>query len=250
VSISRLNYTGRKRIPRERIMIGVNGSGQSAVLGATFNLQGLGFPDTARVVLEAQAGWTVQRFEFGTVSHYAQPLDVRLSEFQSTNGLLFRLKVIATGDADGRLLGVADQLKPSGDVEQAALQSFVVVRPQDLGDRVWKIDFDESQPLLLVNSRLPDHHDFLKRKDVAALVLPDALQRILERAADVGADDELEDGWRTVALRMGERLASRPFPAVADDEDRDRWVDEAVGAFSRRHQLIDVFVADGVGEQP
>jgi hypothetical protein len=250
MSVSRLNYTGRKRIPRERVMIGVNVSGDSAVVGASFNLKGLEFPDTARVVLEAQAGWTLQRFDFGTVGHYAEPDDVRLSEFKSTAGLLFRLKVIATGDADGRLLGVADKLKPSGEIERTSQQSFVVVRPQDLGDRVWKVDFDDSQPLLLVNSRLPDHQDFLKRKEVAALVLPDALQRILERAADIGSTDESGEGWYTAALRMGERLASRPFPAVADEEERERWVDEAVGAFSRRHRMIDVFVADGAGEQP
>lgn len=248
MSVSRLNYTGRKRIPRESVLIGVSGTGTAAVVGASFDLKPLGFPDTARVVLEAQAGWTVQRFEFGTVGQYLEPQDRRLSEFPSLAGLLFRLKVIATGDHDGRLLGVADRLKPSGDINQAAQQSFVVVRPQDLGDRVWKIDFDEAQPLLLVNSRLQDHQDFLKRKEVAALVLPEALQRILVRAAERGADDEAGSGWQSMALRLGERLAGRVVPPSTDDEEIERWVDEAVGAFSRRHQFIDVFVSDGSGD--
>ena len=245
MSVSRINYTGRKRIPRENVMIGVSGAGSEAVVGATFELKSLGFPDTARVVLEAQAGWTVQRFEFGTVGQYLEPQDRRLTEFPSLAGLLFRLKVIATGDHDGRLLGVADKLKPSGDIQQAAQQSFVVVRPQDLGDRVWKIEFDEAQPLLLVNSRLLDHQDFLKRKEVAALVLPEVLQRILGKAAERGADEEGGSGWQTLAVRLGERLAGRVVPPTTDEEAIELWVDEAVGAFSRRHQFIDVFVSEG-----
>lgn len=248
MSVSRLNYTGRKRIPRENVMIGVSSTATAAIVGATFELRSLGFPDTARVVLEAQAGWTVQRFEFGTIGQYIEPADKRLTEFPSLAGLLFRLKVIATGDHDGRLLGVADRLKPSGDIHQAAQQSFVIVRPQDLGDRVWKVDFDEAQPLLLVNSRLLDHHDFLKRREVAALVLPEALQRILGRAAEHGSEEEAGAGWYSAALRLGERLAGRVMPPSTDDEELERWIDEAVGAFSRRHQFIDVFVTEGSGD--
>lgn len=248
MSVSRLNFTGRKRIPRERVNVGVSGSGIDAMLGASFDFSGLGFPDTARVVLEAQAGWTVQRFEFGTVGQYAEPTDRRLSEFHSLAGVLFRLKVIATGAQDGRLLGVADGIKPSGDLDQVSQRSFVVVRPHDLGDRVWRVDFDDSQPLLLVNNRLPDHQDFLKRREVAALVLPAALQSILEMAASVGAEEESKEGWHTMVLRLGERLAGRGLPPASEEEEIERWIDEAVGAFSRRHQFIDVFVSDQGGE--
>lgn len=249
MSVSRINFTGRKRIPRERVTVGVSGAGPAAEVGAHFHLEGLGFPETARVVLEAQASWTVQRFEFGTVGQYAEPLHRRLMEFHSLAGLLFRLKVIATGDQDGRLLGVADRIKPSGDIQNASQQSFVVVRPHDLGERVWKIDFDDSQPLLLVNSRLHDHQDFLKRKDVAALVVPEVLERILEEAIERGADDEVADAWHTMALRLGERLAGRVVPQSTDEEEVDRWVDEAVGAFARHHQLIDIFLSENADSQ-
>ncbi len=248
MSVSRLNYTGRKRIPRERVMIGVSGTGADAVVGASFNISDLGFPDTAKVVLEAQAGWTVQRFDFGTVAHYTEPSERRLSEFQSLSGLLFRLKVIATGELNGRLLGEADGLKPSGDIEQASQRSFVVVRPHDLGDRVWKVEFDDSQPLLLVNSRIHDYQDFLKRKEVAALVLPEAIQRVLEEAAAVGSDDENREGWQGVALRLGERLVGRLVPPASDEAELERWIDEAVSAFARRHQFIDIFRTESSGE--
>jgi len=248
MSTSRLNFTGRKRIPREQIRVGINGSGSTAVVGATFDLGSMGFPDTARVVLEAQAGWTVQRFEWGTVAHPVEPDARTLTEFSSTSGLLFRLKVIATGDNDGRLLGVADKIKPTGDLDQAAQQSFVVVRPQDLGDRVWKLEFDESQPLLLVNNKLQDHHDFLKRRDVAALILPEVLHRILDRAIELGEDDDAADAWANMVIRLGERLAGRTAPDSDDKDEVERWIDEAISAFSRMHHFMAAFPSDLSGD--
>ncbi|WP_337170434.1 hypothetical protein [Gemmatimonas aurantiaca] len=248
MSTSRFNFTGRKRIPRENVWVGVSGNGPTAIVEAGFDIGSLGFPVTAKVVLEAQAGWTIQRFDWGSVGQSAEPADRRLHEFRSHAGLLFRLKVIAIGDNDGRLLGIADKLKPTGGLEAMPRQSLVVVRPQDLGDRVWKIDFDESQPLLLINSRLNDHQDFLKRREVAALVLPEALHRILEKAVEVGAEDAAADGWHTMAIRLGERLAGRIAPQSGDDEENDRWIDEAISTFSRRHNLMEAFAGESVEE--
>lgn len=243
MSVKRLNYTGRKRIPRERVSVGIAGDPPLATVEAHFDLSGLGFPTTARVVLEAQASWTVQSFDFGTVEQYASPKDARLTEFSSMAGVLFRLKIIGTGDAAGRLLGVADGVKPNGDAESAAQKSFVVVRPEDLGERLWKVDFDEAQPLLLVNSRLGDHQDFVRRSEVAALVLPEVLERILVKAAANGEDEDGSGpGWIATALRLGARLAGRQPPPATDDEALEVWADEAVSAFARRHHFADLFL--------
>lgn len=247
MSISRINFTGRKRISHEHVTIGITGAAPSALIQVHFNLKNLGFPETARVVLEAQAGWTVQRFDFGTVGQFSKPNNLQLTDFHSLEGLLFRLKVIATGDHDGRLLGVADKLRHSGDIVPAAQQSFVVVRPSDIGDRVWKVDFDESQPILLVNTRIHDCQDFLKRREVAALVFPEVLQRILEMGVKLGSGDEGGDGWPTLALGLGEQLTNEPVPAADNEDEIERWVDAAVGAFSQRHELIDVFVTNQEG---
>jgi hypothetical protein len=246
VSVSRLNYTGRKRIQRDCVSIGVSGSPPNAVVGASFRLGDLGFPGAARVVLEAYAGWIVQRFDFGTIDQITSPTDARLSEFDSTAGLLFRLKVVGTGDRDGRLLGVADRLHPSAEFDTIAQQSFVVVRPQDLGDRVWKLELDPSQPLLLVNNRIVDHHDFLKRRDVAALLLPEVLSQLLRFAIETGEEED-GSGWIGTTLRIGTRLAGREAPPSAEEEEVQRWTDEVVGAFARRHQFIDAIIGGELG---
>lgn len=239
MSVRHLNYTGRKKITRSSVRIAVDGIAPSARLAASFDLGEYAFPDTARVVVEAQAGWTIQRFEFGTVAEYRAPANSELTEFDSMAGVLFRLKVIATGDEEGRLLGVADKLRPSESMEEASQRSFVVVRPEDLGECAWKVDFDEHQPLLLINRRLGDHHDFIRRRVVAALMFPEVLRRILEQAVELGLDEEDPGHWAGKAIQLGEQLAAGVVPPADDDEAVGRWIDEAVGAFARRHQLLE-----------
>lgn len=247
MSVNSFNYTGRQRISHDRVQIGLAGQPPAAALYASFRLNDLGFPPTARIVLEAQAGWIVQRFEFGTIETRTSPFDSRLSEFSSLSGLIFRLKVVATGDHAGQLLGVADGIRAASDIDLATQQSFVVVRPHDLGQRVWKLSLDGDQPLMLVNSRIPDHQDFLKRREVAALVLPEAFEQMLRFAEGKGIDEDEQGQWTSIVIRMGEKLSGRRVPSSDDEDDFSLWLEEAVGAFSRNHALLDAFLADSNG---
>lgn len=239
MSVSRINFTARRKIPREHVKVAVQGDLPTATVSAMFDLGAHGFPATAQLVLEAQAGWTVQRFEFGTVGAVHPPSDARLTEFDSLAGVLFRLKVVATGDHEGRLLGTADGLHPSGSLEDAGQRSFVVVRPAELGDLVWRLEFEEEQAVLLVNSRLGDHHDFLRRKEVAALVFPEVLRQLLVEAVGSPADDEDLEHWTAQARMLGERFATRAAPSVDDEEAVEEWAVDAVKAFARRHRLLE-----------
>lgn len=239
MSVSRFNFTERRKIPREHVQVAVQGDFPSAIVSASFTLADHGFPGTAKLVLEAQAGWTVQRFEFGTVDSIQPPREAKLSEFDSLAGVLFRLKVIVTGDHEGRLLGTADALHPSSSLEDAGQRSFVVVRPADLGDLIWRLEFDEDQAILMVNRRLGDHHDFLRRKEVVALVFPEVLRQLLLEAIDRPADEEDLGHWTAQAKALGERLATRPAPRPDDEEAVEEWAVEAVKSFARRHRLLE-----------
>lgn len=239
MSVSRFNFTERRKIPREDVTVSVQGDLPNAVVSASFRLSHHGFPGTAQLVLEAQAGWTVQRFAFGTVDNPHPPSDAVLREFDSLAGVLFRLKVVATGDHEGRLLGTADALHPSSSLEDAGQRSFVVVRPADLGDLIWRLDYDEDQAILLVNRRLGDHHDFLRRKEVIALVFPEVLRQLLMEAVERPGDEEDLSHWTSQAKALGERLATRPAPSPSDSEELEDWAVDAVKAFARRHRLLE-----------
>jgi len=220
-----------------------------ARLIASFSLAPYDFPATARVVVEAQAGWTVQRFEFGAIGDVRAPRDTRLSEFSSLAGLMFRLKIVGTDDSEGRLLGEADRLRPSASIAEASQRSFIVVRSEDLGQVVWRVDIDEGQPLLLVNSRLGDHHEFLRRKEVMGLVLPAVLQQVLVAAIETGQDEDDPSAWETQAIRFGERLTATTVPPSEDEESIEEWVEAVVAEFSRKHRFLEG-VTDWLGGEP
>jgi hypothetical protein len=238
MSKSHFNYTGRRPIRRQDVMIEVKGDLPDARVDALFALEKYGFPDTARVVLEAQAGWTVQRFDWGTVDRQEPTGSSVLSEFGSLAGLHFRIKVLDSEQMGGRILGEADRLRPTGTVQEPSQKSFVVVRPADLGEVPWRVTFDDAQPLLEINRRFGDFRAFMKRREVASLVLPEVFRQILfEATMDVDDPEEL-DGWQSQAARHAERIGAGPLPADRHGEALEDWIEGAVNAFATRFRCV------------
>lgn len=239
MSVSHFNYTGRQRVRRDDIKVAVVGQPPEATIAASFQLDAYRFPESASVVLEAQAGWTVQRFDWGRVGLMTPPARLRLDEFDSLAGLLFRLKVVGSGTNEGRILGEADRLRPIGTIEEASQRSFIIVRPGDLGQVPWRLDFDENQPVLVINRCLGDHHELLQRKAVSALLLPEVFRQVLTRAASAGSDPDDENSWQNQVIRFGERMGGVSLPESDDDDEIARWTRDVVETFCRRHRFAD-----------
>jgi hypothetical protein len=243
VSVSHFNYTGRQRVRREHIKVAVAGQPPEVTIAVSFQLDDYRFPESASVVLEAQAGWTLQRFDWGRIGLITPPASLSLEEFDSLAGLLFRLKVVGRGVNDGIILGEADRIRPSGTIEGASQRSFIIVRPGDLGQVPWRLDFDENQPLLIINRRLGDYHELLQRKEVAALLLPEVLRQVLTRAASAGSDQDDDDSWQNQVIRFGEKIGDVSLPESDDDDEIARWTRDVVETFCRRHRFADGLAA-------
>lgn len=235
MTIRRFNYTGCQRIPRDRVTAVIDDAGNGPVLAASFDLSELALPGNAEVVIEAYADWTVMRFSYGSIADPQEPSSTLLAEFDSTEGIRLRLKVLGTGEHAGRILAEADAIRPSAPEEASSGRSFVSVRPSDLGAVVWQLSFDEAQPLLLVNDRLGDWKSFLGNGGVRALVLPEILRQLLSEAVQRGVNDESED-WINQCARAAHALGFPEMPASSDD-DSDEWVDGVVRVFAQRHRL-------------
>lgn len=239
MSVRHLNYTGRKRIDRAHVKIAIAGEPPDASVVGTFDLAEYNFPGPAHLVLEAQAGWTMQRFDFGTIAERRPPANARLTEFSTLAGLLFRFKVVGVGSSEGKLLGEAERLRPSSTNEEASQRSFIAVRSSDLGQLPWKVSIADNQPLLHINERLGDHHDFLRRKEVVGLVLPAVLQHVMIEAIERGVDEDDSSTWEAQAINLGETLAGTPAPNADDHEAVEVWIESALAEFARRHRLLD-----------
>jgi hypothetical protein len=245
--IKRVNFTGRRRLTRECVSIVVH-AGSPRTFDAAIDLSGSRMPDTAAVYIEATSAGSsvVQRFSFGTAGRISPPVDRQLTDVDGQN-VFFHLKVVDQTERVGRLLGVAERIRPeeADTSDEAGSVGILPIEEADLGQQLWRLEFGESDVTLLVNSEAPDLKGRLKwDPSFFAAIYPAVVNMILKAALD-GGDLEDEDAtrWQTQWLRFGKSLHPEGAePPILDADDQQEWVDEVVSAFAERHCLRDLYV--------
>jgi hypothetical protein len=249
MAIRRLNYTGRKRIRREDVSISLNGKpGEIATFDANLTrLAEYKLPDSARVFVEARLQTRWMRFEFGTVGAITPTADRRLTEFDSTDGVLFSVKVTASADKAGKLLAEADRIpvRFPGDVEERR-SPLLPVKSEDIGHEVYRVDFTGTEPVLLVNRAAGDKDTLARSPMFMALVYPAALREILTRILHIEGIDDLDDdgdNWEARWLRFAASLPGMGSVPAKDGDDQDQWINDAVAAFAKHQTMLDRFIS-------
>jgi hypothetical protein len=257
--IIRVNFTGRRRIPRDRVEIAVY-EGQPRTFDAAINLDGIPLLPHAAVYLEAMcAGSTViKRFAFGEVGDIKPPKNRALVDLDGEN-VFFTLKVIDRTEQFGRILGIAEQLRPqkAGKQTVAGRRGLLPIEPVELRQQLWKLEYREHDVFLLVNKNVPGLIDrFRSDPFFHAAVYPDVVRQILTLAIAANVETDEEDNrWPVLWLRFGKKLhpANADAPKPDDpEEDREAWVEEIVDAFCEVHALKDKYVTaiDRNGGEP
>ncbi len=253
MTIKRVNFTGRRRIARDRVDITVY-DGQPRTFDATINLEGLSFLPQAAVYLEATcAGSTViERFPFGEVGRVKQPPSHALAELEGEN--VFTLKVVDCTERFGRILGIAEHIRPQRAGKQTATgrRGILPIEPTDLGQQLWRLDFQEHDVFLCVNKNVPGLIDRVRSDPIIySGIYPEVVRRVLVAAIDKNAElDEDDERWPVLWLRFGTELhPAKQKPPGPDDleEDREEWIEEVVDSFCERHALKDKFLAVTAG---
>ncbi len=249
----RLNYTGRQRIARGHVRITARERPDAPpTFDVAMRLQSYRLPPDARVSIEAYRQTRWMRFDFGTAGGIIPPLDRSLSEFDSLDRVLFRVKVTAaTGERQGVLLAEADQipirLPEESDEERIPL---FPVAPGDLGEQVYIVDYSDGPPTLLVNRAVGDWRQVAQSPPFRSLVYSAAFRQILTRILCIdGLNDSDGEDWQPRWLRFATSLSG--VTDVPDPDDRDAceaWIDTAVAAFARQFNMMDQFRAFWRGE--
>ena len=245
--IRRFNYTGRKKIFREDVPISLTGS--KPIWGFDIDLKRIseyGFPPNARVYVEAYEQTSYMRFDFGSVEKIALlSKDVRiLSEFEGSDGVRFRVKVVDPS-LDAKLLAEADGILPLApeESEQNKLP-LLPVRHHDLGQELWKIDFEEgteNRPTLLVNKFIEDRTAFVRSPLFMSLVWPNIFREILVRILVIDEYKELDEqeNWRCLWLNFARTFfPGQPLPPDQDQEGIYEWISDTVSAFCVKSTLL------------
>jgi hypothetical protein len=252
--IQRINSLGRKRIPQACVVIEVF-DGDPRTFDAEIDLSNYNLPAEAFVVIEATSAGlsTVQRFECGQIGKLVLPRNSRLDQLTGQN-VFFSLKVIDRSEKVGRLLGVAENIRPekSGDQTVSGRKGILPVERRPLGQQLWKLHFCEHDVFLFVNEDIPHLSESVRSDPVFySLIYPGIVRQILIRAISESGDPEAQDDtWRTLWLSFARKIhpAHSNPPLKEDDPDEvDEWIEEVVDSFCDLHQLKQKYMVSGYG---
>ncbi len=208
------------------------------------DLSSYSLPADAKVFIEAYRQTTLMRFSWGTVSVPAPPVDRRLYQFESSDEVLFRVRVTSAAGKAGLLLGEAEKIRPRRpDEEPDKRLPLLPIAPEDLDEEIWRVDFG-GEVCLRINSKLPDWKQTARSDVFRGLVFPAAMRQVMERILKsenyVTTDDP--NDWRSQWLRFAVALpGSSSLPRAQDGFDD--WIEVAVAAFARRFNLRSRFAA-------
>ena len=240
--IRRINFTGRRRLRMEDVDIEIDdGETPPRFRIIKLELDSYGLRSDALVRVEAYRQTSYMRFACGTVEALQISDGLTLEEFDSPEGIRFRVKVTsASPPTSGQLLA-----ELSGIYDRRRESILAVVPHSDVGQEVFRLDFAD-EPILLINEKLDRWREVVTEPTFVSLVYPAAFRAVLirilyiERYTD--SDDDLDD-WRSRWLRFAKNLVG-PFelPVETDDSTQiDEWIENAVAAFSTSNQMYDLF---------
>lgn len=234
------NYTGRRKIERKDVSVTLREDQGVWVFEADLRLADYHFPRTAEVWVEAHRQNLWMQFSWGTISAMHPASNRRLTEFDVPDGVIFRVRVVQpAGLEHHKLLGEADGIPfvKAGEAN-AKQRPLLDTVPDALGEILWKLDLESDPPKLLVNrDALPTWKEMARSPHFTALVYPEVLRRLLTVILiDHEWSEDDEGGWESDWVRFARNTGGLAAPPSKAD-DREAWVEEAVGAFARRHKL-------------
>lgn len=255
--IRRLNYTNRKRLKLGDISIIVRASKDIAPsFGARLDLSDYSFPPDANVFIEAYRQAMLMRFPCGTVGALICSDNQTLKQFESTEDVLFRVKVVAACGNAGIILGEADQIRPSTEEQRSENREPLLPVHYDPGlrDLPFRLSFEGEKPVILINGTIPGRESFGSSTEFLALVFPQILREILTRVLLIEqwefdsteglTPDYEDDDWRNQWLRFSLNIpgvTNIPPPDEKGEQERISWIDDTVAAFARRLQVMEAF---------
>lgn len=212
-----LNWTGRRSIPLEKVLMRVveSGHGTSPYFTAEIgDLKSLGLDPGARVYVEAYVNTSSMRFDFGTVENIAPPNDLKLDELDAGGGILFRVRVVDEANEVGKILASADGIRPQAEIDREDPKALLPVAYRDLGEAIWDMDMQPgARPQLVLNNRIATLGDLIRTDPlIQGAIIPMAVHRVLETVYlddEYGSDDdEWVRDWKqfAAALHGGEEI--------------------------------------------
>ncbi len=256
----RINYTGRRKIPREKISIIWNKDNNSVrSFSANINLDGFNFSPDTKVYINAYHKTEVKRYDFGTAANIVPPRDTGLAGFAYPENLKFRILIVDESGQHGLILAHADRIRPLSDMDT---KSILPVDFIDLGQQIWRVDFegDGGSPCLAINRNIPNIETIVKSDPQFIMyVYPAVIREVLTHMIFVDGVESPSDPsieWHGDWLDFSRRVLPGEGPPEnlnwrEDDFESDatrEWINKVVEEFSASRNEWRKFIKRMSGE--
>lgn len=249
---NRFNFTGRQRILREHVQLGLNKKAKENELQIqVLELSSYSLYPTAELVLETRIGRQgYNRFSLGTIQNYSKTVVLPFPDYEVAVAT-FAIKVVGTSESDrGKLLAIAEHLSLESDHEVRSL--LPILPSDDLGQVLWRLEIHEDNgPELLINYRCGDWQGLARSPDFQVKVFPQIAKEILMWVALSSEVDEDPNSvlgkWRTLFERFGAN-----FREIESNNDEvefaeristlDRWAFGTVLSMANDERPLDRFL--------
>jgi hypothetical protein len=258
--IRKFNYTGRKKIERNNISIRlIKDNSPHPYFDLKITSSADDFPDDSELFVEAYDRSSFMRFKCGTLKNPVFPEDRHLTAIHSTDAILFRVKVVDPTSHHGRILAVADRLTSIGESQEESQRiSLLPVAYDNLDKEIWKLDFRDVGPVLILNNKIESVNvtEIVKTSDLFfSLVYPSVLREILVRilVIDEAFEEDDPELWQNLWLAFVENLPDVPkitntheFENISGHPDFFlKWIDDdVIPAFCRKYTIKEKFESD------
>lgn len=243
--IRKLNFTGRKKIPKSQISIGIRqGEDNTKSFTVDLNLNDLNLPPNAEVYIEAYRRHAYMRFPFGTVENLIAPEERSLSGFNPGETPRFRVKVVDHSAGLGKIVASADKIFPALGDNPATERGFLLpVEHKDLGDQIWRLELKDDGPVLELNDRIENLRQIARSgESFLSLVYPEIVRRVLtaillgESQNDPDCD---EDDWQSQWLKYACSFPGIDDPpsTTASHGEKEDWIEDVVNAFCKKWKV-------------
>lgn len=240
--IRKLNYTDRVKIKREDVVIKLITNNDENWFDADLSrLANYNLHPGSLVFLEAYRLTNWMRFDFGRVGKITPPKDSHLRLFNTPMGIKFRVKVTSPGD-NHKLLAEADAI-PLLTLEQENYDNnpLLEVEPsKELGHEIYRVDFSEGKPVLLINSVVGNYKLIGRSPAFLSLALPSVFREILTKilVIDKWTDDNDIEEWHCRWIRFVKLLpGTDEMPDIEDVEECLDWIQNTVSMFAKKQKL-------------
>lgn len=258
--LKRINYTDRRRIPRNDVAVKVDPTDPASfTIDLPADLLSNPEAETAYVDITSAGSSEVLRHKLPWTGSGLARGPYPLGRI-SWKKAIFDIKVVETaGDDPGRILRRASRIKAvgaGGDAQDEATHQLLTTIREPLGEQVWALRFTDEVTLVINDALTMSEEQFVANQAFGSLVFPEICRRAIEWAV-------LSEGMSPGDLNVEETSAAALWLRFAVDMapdaecpltptggwtpqnrgELDEWIDEVVRGLCRRHRLCSALIS-------